>query len=159
MCQVALRARRRRCGGVSTLLSPPEWYLRHALAANLSLFEALCLWLYYCGATEHEISIVLGRNRRGVGEALGRARGKLAATPLVLVDGGRMAVSELRAELAREARELLEAIRNESARRGGTPGGEEHLPRTRLVTADDLVDERLRRLLGREGLDSTSGDV
>ena len=59
-----------------------------------------------------------------------------------------MAVSELRAELARQAREVLELIRNEVARRGGTRGGEEHLPRTRPVTVDDLVDERLRRLLG-----------
>ncbi len=143
----------------NALLSPPDWYLRHALAANLTLFEALSLWLHYCGATDHEISIVLGRSRRGVGEALGRAQGKLAATPLVLVDGGRMAVSELRAELARQAREVLEAIRNEVAGRGGTRGGEEHLPRPRLVTADDLVDERLRKLFGEEGLDSTSGDV
>ena len=142
----------------NSLLSPPDWYLRHALAANLTLFEALSLWLHYCGATDHEIGIVLGRSRRGVGEALGRAQGKLAATPLVL-DGGRMAVSELRAELERQAREVLELIRNEVARRGGTRGGEEHLPRTRPVTVDDLVDERLRKLFGEGGLDSTSGDV
>ena len=143
---------------VSTLLRPPDWYLRHALAANLTLFEALTLWLHYCGATDHEIGVMLGRNRRGVREALGRARGKLAATPLVVGGKGRT-VAELRAELAQQAREVLELIRNEVAMRGGTRGGEEHLSRPRLVTVDDLVDERLRRLLGREGLDSTSGDV
>ena len=142
----------------NSLLSPPEWYLRHALAANLSLFEALCLWLYYCDANTHEIGIVLGRKERGVVEALRRAQGKMAATPLVVGGKGRT-VAELRAELAQQAREVLELIRNEVAMRGGTRGGEEHLSRPRLVTVDDLVDERLRRLLGREGLDSTSGDV
>jgi len=142
-----------------SLLSPPEWYLRHALAANLSLFEALSLWLHYCGATDHEIGIVLGRSRRGVGEALRRAQGKMAAAPRVTVDVQGHAISALRVELERQAREVLELIRNEVARRGGTRGGEEHLPTVRRVTVDDLVDERLRRLLGREGLDSTSGDV
>jgi len=29
----------------------------------------------------------------------------------------------------------------------------------RRVTVDDLVDERLRKLFGEGGLDSTSGDV
>ena len=144
---------------MSTLLSPPDWYLRHALAANLTLFEALSLWLHSIGATDHEIGIVLGRSRRGVGEALRRAQGKMAASPVVTVDVQGHAISALRVELERQAREVLELIRNEVARRGGTRGGEEHLPRTRPVTVDDLVDERLRRLLGRAGLDSTSGDV
>ena len=129
-----------------SLLSPPAWYLRHALAANLTLFEALSLWLHSIGATDHEIGIVLGRKERGVVEALRRAQGKMAAAPLVL-DGGRMAVSELRAELERQAREVLKLFRNEVAGRGG----EEHLPKVRPVTVDDLVDERLRRLFGEGG--------
>jgi len=142
-----------------SLLSPPAWYLRHALAANLTLFEALSLWLHYCGATDHEIGIVLGRSRRGVGEALRRAQGKMAASPRVTVDVQGHAISALRVELERQAREVLEALRNEVARRGGTRGGEEHLPKVRPVTVDDLVDERLRKLFGEGGLDSTSGDV
>ena len=140
----------------NSLLSPPDWYLRHALAANLTLFEALSLWLHYCGATDHEIGIVLGRSRRGVGEALRRAQGKMAASPRVTVDVQGHAISALRVELERQAREVLEALRNEVARRGG---GEEHLPKVRPVTVDDLVDERLRKLFGEGGLDSTSGDV
>jgi len=141
-----------------SLLSPPEWYLRHALAANLSLFEALCLWLYYCDANTHEIGIVLGRKERGVVEALRRAQCKMAAAPRVTVDVQGHAISALRVELERQAREVLELIRNEVAR-GGTRGGEEHLPKVRQVTVDDLVDDRLRKLFGEEGLDSTSGDV
>lgn len=131
-----------------SLLSPPAWYLRHALAANLSLFEALCLWLYYCDANTHEIGIVLGRKERGVVEALRRAQCKMAAAPRVTVDVQGHAISSLRVELERQAREVLEALRNEVARRGGTRGGEEHLPKVRPVTVDDLVDDRLRKLLG-----------
>jgi hypothetical protein len=136
---------------VSTLLSPPDWYLRHALAANLTLFEALSLWLHSLGATDHEIGIVLGRKERGVVEALRRAQGKMAASPVVTVDVQGHAISSLRVELERQAREVLEALRNEVARRGGTCGGEEHLPKVRPVTVDDLVDERLRRLFGEGG--------
>ena len=132
----------------NALISPPGWYLRHALAANLTLFEALSLWLHYCGATDHEIGIVLGRKERGVVEALRRAQCKMAAAPRVTVDVQGHAISSLRVELERQAREVLELIRNEVARRGGTRGGEEHLPKVRRVTVDDLVDERLRRLLG-----------
>jgi len=135
----------------NSLLSPPDWYLRHALAANLTLFEALSLWLHSCGATDHEIGIVLGRKERGVVEALRRAQGKMAAAPRVTVDVQGHAISSLRVELERQAREVLEALRNEVARRGGTRGGEEHLPKVRRVTVDDLVDERLRRLFGEGG--------
>ena len=135
----------------NALLSPPGWYLRHALAANLTLFEALSLWLHSIGATDHEIGIVLGRKERGVVEALRRAQRKMAALPVVTVDVQGHAISALRVELERQAREVLEALRNEVARRGGTRGGEEHLPKVRPVTVDDLVDERLRRLFGEGG--------
>lgn len=142
-----------------TMLSMPGWFVRLAVAGGLSALEAACIWLRYHGCPYHDIAVVIGRRERAVRDAAARGRARLARLPAIPIGGAGASLAELQSRLYREARDLLEAIRNESARRGGTRGGEEHLPKVRLVTADDLVDERLRKLFGEEGLDSTSPDV
>lgn len=134
-----------------SLLAMPAWFVRLAVAAGMSALEAATLWLRYHGCPYHEIAAALGRRERAVRDAAARGRAAMARLPALPIAGPGGSLAGLQARLYREALELLEAIRNESARRGGTPGGEEHLPRPRLVTADDLVDERLRRLFGEGG--------
>lgn len=133
-----------------TMLSMPGWFVGLCMAAGLSMLECVCVWLRYHGWQYHEIARMIGRRERAARDAAARGRARLAQLPAIPI-GGTASLGELQGRLYREARELLEAIRNESARRGGTRGGEEHLPKVRLVTADDLVDERLRKLFGEGG--------
>ena len=141
-----------------SILSMPGWFVELCFAAGLSVLESVCVWLRYHGWQYHEIARMIGRRERAARDAAARGRARLAKLPAIPI-GGTASLGELQGRLYREAHDILAAMRNQVAVRGGTRGGEEHLSRPRLVTVDDLVDERLRRLLGREGLDSTSGDV
>jgi hypothetical protein len=130
-------------------LAPPDWYIRLALQADLSLYEAEALWLYYCDASRYEIGVVLNnRGEQSASRAILRAQRKIAAHEPVTVDANGELLSALRERLIREAHEVLACVRNELGKRGSGPAPGERMPKVREVTAEDLAEEKLQKLIG-----------